>query len=134
MLMRCQLRNSQTPPKKTAITSANAPITRKNEDAAEGISDIGNVRGALVEMTGDVVMSVANAKFMETANKNVQSISRRCQSRASRAPFSRPLKCAIILFDSFERLFSNADTTREKANETGVLAGDVEDDQEKIAG
>jgi hypothetical protein len=54
-----------------------------------------------VEVTDDV-KSVANAKVIEAANKNAQSIRRRCWSRANRALISRPWNCAIILFDSFE--------------------------------
>jgi hypothetical protein len=59
------------------------------------------VGSALVEVTDDV-MSVANAKVIEAANKSVQSIRRRCRSRANRALISRPWNRAIILFDSFE--------------------------------
>ena len=67
--MRCQLRKSQTPPKNAAITSANAPSTRKREDAGEGIAAVGSVGSALVEATVDV-RSVANAKDIEAAKKS----------------------------------------------------------------
>ena len=76
-----------------------------------------------METTGDV-KSVANAKVIEAANKSAQSISRRCRSRANRALISRPWNRAIIVFDSFDGVFSNADTKRAKANETGVIAGE----------
>ena len=86
-----------------------------------------------METTSDVKF-VANAKLMETANKSAQSISRRCRSRANRALISRPWNRAIILFESFDGVFSNAGTTRENTNENGVSVVEKEATKKYLPG
>jgi hypothetical protein len=102
LTVRCQLRNSQTPPKKQASTSASAPSTRNREDAAEGNSAIGGVLGsALVATTGDV-RSVANAESEKLKTTRRHPASHCGRRRANPALVSRPWNRAIILFNSFE--------------------------------
>ena len=81
------------------------------------LSAIGGVLGsALLETTGDV-RSVANAEIERHTNTSVHAAVRPGFSRANLALVSRPLKRAIILFDSFEALFSNGDTSRININD-----------------